>query len=325
MATAERIVLGLDIGGTKLAVAVVTAEGVAHATRIEPTRPDQGPNVTIPRLFAMGQRAIVEAGLGPVSAVGVSCGGPLDAAAGVLIGPLHLPTWVDIPIVTLAQREFTVPATLENDATAAALAEQRYGHGRGLATMIYLTISTGVGGGAVLNGHLHRGAAGNGGEFGHILVRSGGRPCLCGRRGCLERYASGTSIARRATEAVARRGQESSLARLKAIRAEDVVAAARAKDPLAREIWAETTELLAIALTDLVNVFEPDLVVLGGGVTRAGNALLDPVRAAVHRDAMPPAARAVRIKITALGDQVGVIGAAAIAFDRLPHAEDVRV
>lgn len=325
MATADRPVLGLDIGGTKLAVAVVTADGVAHALQIEPTRPDQGPSVTITRLFAMGHRSIHEAGLGPVSSVGISCGGPLDAAAGVLRSPLHLPTWVDIPIVTLAHREFEVAATLENDATAAALAEQRYGHGRGLSTMIYLTISTGIGGGAVINGQLHRGAAGNGGEFGHILVRSGGRACLCGRRGCLERYASGTSIARRATEAVAQRGSGSSLARLKTIRAEDVVAAARAKDALAREIWAETTELLAIALTDLVNVFEPDLVVLGGGVTRAGAALLDPVRAAVQRDAMPPAARAARIKITALGESVGVIGAAAIAFDRQPQVEDVRV
>lgn len=325
MATAEPSVLALDIGGTKLAVAVVTPNGVAHALAVEPTRGEEGPRVTIARLLSMGRRAITEAGLGPVSAVGISCGGPLDAAAGVLVGPLHLPNWVDVPIVELAEREFGVPATLENDATAAALAEQRYGAGRGVATMLYLTISTGIGGGAVINGALHRGAAGNGGEFGHILVRSGGRACLCGRRGCLERYASGPSIAQRATEAVGRGATGSTLARLDVIRAEDVAAAAMDGDPLAQAIWDETTELLAGALTDLVNVFEPDLVVLGGGVTRSGAALLEPVRLAVRRDAMPPAARAVRIETAALGDQVGVVGAAAIAFDRLSHLDDVRV
>ena len=187
--------------------------------------------------------------------------------------------------------------------------------------MLYLTLSTGVGGGAVVGSRLHRGAAGNGGEFGHLVVRPGGPRCLCGRRGCLERYASGTSIAQRATEAVSTRGSDSLLAALPEIRAEDVVAAAQAGDPLARELWTETTTLLAAALTDLVNVFEPHLVVLGGGVTRAGAALLDPVAAAVGRDAMGPAAAAARVELAALGDTVGVVGAAALAFDMLDQAD----
>ena len=309
--------LGLDIGGTKLAVGVVTEDGRTHGVLVEPTRRDEGPDVVIERLFALGERSIEASGLGSVSAVGVACGGPLDATSGVLIAPLHLPGWIDIPITDLAAARFGVPAFLENDATAAAFGEFQYGAGRGVNSMVYLTVSTGIGGGAILNGQLHRGAAGNGGEFGHVLVRSGGRECLCGRRGCLEVYASGSSIAARAREAVAERGADSALAGLPDIRAEHVVAAADSGDPLARELWDETTDLLASAITDLVNVLEPELVVLGGGVTRSGSALLDPVREAVRRDAMAPAAAAARIELAGLADEVGVVGAAAVALDAL--------
>ncbi|MCX7522838.1 ROK family protein [Microbacterium sp. STN6] len=317
MADGLRPVLSLDIGGTKLAVAVVTEDGRTHGLIVEPTRKLEGPNAVISRLFDMGHRAIAASGYADVSAVGISCGGPLDAANGVLTGPLHLPGWVDVPIVQLARDEFGVPAALENDATAGALGEFRYGAGRGAGTLVYLTISTGIGGGAVVDGRLHRGAAGNGGEFGHVMVRTGGRVCLCGRRGCLEGYASGSSIADRAREAVAERGAASALSALPEVRAEDVVAAALAGDALARELWDETVDVLAVAITDLVNVFEPNVVVLGGGVTRSGAALIDPIRARVAADAMPPAAHAAHIELAALGDEVCVVGAGAVAFDHL--------
>ncbi|GAB3618173.1 ROK family protein [Okibacterium endophyticum] len=316
--TAQRQpVLALDIGGTKLAVAVVTADGRTHGLVVEPTARENGPNSVIEHLFRMGERAIRDSGFESIAAVGISCGGPLDAQRGVLISPLHLPGWSLVPITALAETRFGVPATLENDATSAALAEHRYGAGRGSSTMLYLTVSTGIGGGAVINGQLHRGAARNGGEFGHILVRSGGRACLCGRRGCLEGYASGTSIAQRAREAVEHSGSSSSLASLPVIRAEDVSAAAQRGDSLSLDVWNETTRLLGVAITDLVNIMEPDLVVLGGGVTRSGEFLLAPIRQAVKRDAMPPAARMVRIERAALGDVVCVVGAGAAAFDLL--------
>ncbi|MCU1441270.1 MAG: hypothetical protein JWP85_2267 [Rhodoglobus sp.] len=323
MAAGQRPVLALDIGGTKLAVAVVTEDGRTHAYLIEPTRREEGPGAVIGRLFAMGQRAIEDAALGPVAAVGISCGGPLDAVSGVLLSPLHLPGWIGVPIVDMAQAEFGVPAVLENDATAAVLAEHRYGIARGADVALYLTISTGVGGGAIMHGRLHRGAAGNGGEFGHIMVRPGGRLCMCGRFGCLEGYASGTSIAVRATEAVAASDGSSALAALPTIRGEDVSAAARAGDPVAVAVWEETVAVLGQAITDLVNTFEPNVVVLGGGVTRSGNQLLDPVRAVVRRDAMPPAAAAARVELAALGDEVCVVGAAALAFDRISESADV--
>lgn len=319
-------VLALDIGGTKLAVAVVTPDGAVHGLRVRPTRRDEGPQAVIRRLFDMGREAVAEAGLGQVGAVGIACGGPLDAPSGLLQSPPHLPGWDDIPIGPLATAEFGVPFALENDATAAAVAEHRYGAGRGLDSLVYLTVSTGVGGGVVLDGRLHRGAAGNGGELGHITVRRGGRACSCGRRGCIEAYASGSSIAARAAEALAdpEPGQApSSLAGLPAVTAADVSAAAAAGDPLAVRVWDETVDLLGSAVSDLVNVLEPELVVLGGGVTRSGAMLLDPVRAIVAREAMPPAARAATVRLAALGDVVCVVGAGAIALDVLPGAAGV--
>jgi glucokinase len=324
MTEGRRAVLSLDIGGTKLAVAVVTEDGRTHGLIVEPTRRQEGPGAIVPRLFDMGHRAIAASGFDSVEAVGISCGGPLDSRAGILTGPLHLPGWIDLPIVDMAEREFGVPAVLENDATAGALGEFRYGAARNSSTLVYLTISTGIGGGAVIDGRLHKGAAGNGGEFGHVMVRTGGRQCLCGRRGCLEGYASGTSIAKRATEAVAERGTGSSLAGRPVVRAEDVVAAAADGDALATELWDETLDVLSVALTDLVNVFEPDMVVLGGGVTRSGDALLLPVRARVAADAMPPAAAAAHVVLAGLGDEVCVVGAGAVAFDHLDTLASTR-
>ncbi|HZC73093.1 MAG TPA: ROK family protein [Jatrophihabitans sp.] len=311
---ASAAVLAFDIGGTKLATAVVTRDGAAHGTLIEPTHRELGWRSVIDRLFDMGRRTLKQAPTQDLTAVGIACGGPLDIRSGILISPAHLPGWHDVPIGPLATAEFGVPFALQNDATAAAMAEYRYGDGQGSSTMLYLTISTGVGGGAVINGVPHLGAAGNGSEFGHVTVLRGGRLCSCGRRGCIEAYASGTSIAARAREAVAA-GRASSLAALPEITAADVSREAAAGDRLGREVWDETVDLLGTAVTDLVNAFEPERVVLGGGVTRAGAMLLDPIRRMVAREAMPPASAVARISLAGLGELVGVVGAGVIGHE----------
>lgn len=313
----QQSVLALDIGGTKLAVAVMTADGRTHGFLSEPTEKHRGPDAVIAHLFDMGHRSIAAAGLGAPASVGISCGGPLDAPAGILTHPLHLPGWIDIPIVAMAAEEFGVPAVVENDATAAVLGEHRYGAARGAEIALYLTLSTGVGGGSIIDGRLHRGAAGNGGEFGHLTVRPGGRDCLCGRQGCLEAYASGTSIAARANDLLAADDRPSILRDRDAVRAEDVSAAAASGDPLATAVWRETTDVLGQAVTDLVNIFEPQVVVLGGGVTRSGALLLDPVRTLVQTTAMPPAAARATVTLAGLGDAVCVVGAGALALDLL--------
>jgi glucokinase len=301
-------VLALDIGGTKLAAGVVDEAGTLHSFVVEPTRAQDGPDEVLPRLFDLGRRAVAESAVDwpAIEAVGIGCGGPLDAERGILIAPPHLPGWRDVPIAELAGRAYERPVTLENDATAAAAGEHRWGAGSAVRHMVYLTISTGVGGGVVIDGSLYRGASGNGGELGHVTVDWRGRRCHgCGRRGCLEAYVSGTSIAERAREAG-----------LPFATSEDVAAAARAGDAGARALWDETMEALACGLVSIVNLFEPELVVLGGGVTRSGALLLDPVRDAVRADAMHPAGDAVDVVLSQLGDHVGVMGAAAIVYDR---------
>ncbi|AXK31651.1 ROK family protein [Streptomyces armeniacus] len=320
---AGQAVLALDIGGTKLAAGVVAADGRALSFATCPTRVEDGTAAALRRLFELGDKALADAGTaaGALLGTGIGCGGPLDSAAGVLIRPPHLPGWVDVPIVRLARDHFGLPTVLDNDGTAGAAGEWRFGAGRGCRHVLYLTVSTGIGGGLVLDGRTFRGGAGNGGEPGHVTVRSDGRPCKgCGRTGCLEAYASGTAIAERATEAVeaARaRGTATALAAYEHLTAAEVAAAARQGDPVATQVWADTVDALGNGLTSLVNLFEPELVVLGGGVTRAGDRLLEPVRRLVAAQAMGPAARAVRIVRASGGDRAGVLGAAAIALERL--------
>lgn len=302
-------VLGLDIGGTKLAAGVVDADGAIRSFVVESTRPEEGPDRGLERLFELARRAVADAGIEwpALAAVGIGSGGPLDASRGVLVAPPHLTGWVDVPIVARAEESFALPVALENDATAAAAGEHRYGAGAGTSHMVYLTISTGVGGGVVIDGRLYRGATGNGGELGHVTVDCAGRPCRgCGRKGCLEAYVSGTSIAERAQEAG-----------MGDVTASDVAAAARAGDATAVRVWDETTDALGCGLTSIVNLFEPQLVVLGGGVVSGtGEQLLGPARARVRLEAMGSAGEAARIVAAKLGPHVGVVGAAAIARER---------
>jgi glucokinase len=252
-----------------------------------------------------------------VSAIGVGCGGPLDPDSGVIYSPPNLPGWDELPLASLLWAEFGLPVWIDNDANAAALAERWLGAGRGCDPMIYMTISTGIGGGIVAKGELYRGATGNAGELGHIVVRAGGRPCKCGGRGCLEAYCSGPSIAARAQEALTR-VPNSRLAQLgRPPRAEDVVGLARAGDMLATELWRETIELLSAGLVSVVNAFEPQVIVLGGGVTRIGEALFAPLRQTVCANAMRRPGEPARIVPAALGDEVGILGAAAVARSRM--------
>ena len=216
------------------------------------------------------------------------------------------------------------PAYLANDGNAAVLAEHRFGAGRGVRNLVYLTISTGVGGGVIANDHLMVGENGNGGELGHICVRAGGRPCRCGSRGCIEAYCSGTSIAERAREALDAGGMAAGvLAGIEPpIRAEDVVAAARNGDPTARAVWEETVELLGLGIVSIVNAFNPRLILLGGGVAQAGAMLLDPIRRIVKERAMPWLSDVVEIAPAQLGDRVGLLGAVAAAVDRIDRTHD---
>jgi glucokinase len=317
----DDLVLALDVGGTKLAAGVVAGDGRVLSMRVEPSRREEGPQRMIERHLEIGRAAVADSGVAwsTIRSVGIACGGPLDPAAGIIQSPPNLPGWDGVPLVRMVSEALERPTVVDNDATAGALAEWWFGAGRSrnVRHLVYLTISTGVGGGLILDGRVYRGAALNAGELGHLTVEYLGRQCGCGRRGCLEAYVSGTNIAARAREALAA-GEASSLGAIQVVRAEDVAMGARAGDRLAARIWDETTAMLGSGIANVLDVFNPELVVLGGGVTRAGDQLLGPVREIALRDAMPPAAGAADVVLAELGDRLGVVSAAAVAFERLP-------
>ena len=317
--TADDFVLGLDVGGTKLAAGVVAGDGRALSMEVAPSRVEEGPDAMIERHLDLGRAAVAAAGVpwDRIRAVGIACGGPLDPFRGIIQSPPGLPGWDDVPLVATVEAALQRPTVVDNDATACAIAEWWFGAGRagGIRDLVYLTISTGVGGGLILDGRVYRGAAGNAGELGHLTIDYQGRQCGCGRRGCLEAYASGPQIAARARERLD--GRESSLGGLPAFTARHVAEAAAAGDPLASEVWGETMAMLGSAIANILDIFNPELVVLGGGVTRSGDQLLEPVREHGLRQAMAPARNAADIVLAGLGEELGVISAATVAFERL--------
>jgi glucokinase len=310
-----RLALGIDVGGTKLAAGVVTADGEVVAFATAPTGAEDGPDRVVARLCRLSRQVLDGVRRADVCGIGVGCCGPVNAVTGVVHEPPNLTGWCDVPLAAMLGDAIGLPAWVENDATAATTGEWLFGAGQDATDLVYLTISTGVGGGIVAGGRVLRGGTGNGGEPGHMIVVPGGRPCGCGSFGCLEAYVSGTAIACRARERLAK-GERSTLSEAQAITAAAVAGAAAAGDALAAEIWHETTDLLGSAVVGLVNIFEPQLVVLGGGVSRTGNRLLDPVRAKVTSHAMRPAAARVNVVPAMLGERVGVVGAAAVAMTK---------
>jgi glucokinase len=313
--------LALDVGGTKLAAGVVGGDGRVLARRVGPSRVEDGPPRMLERHLELGREAVAASGVPwtGIRAVGIACGGPLDPLAGIIQSPLSLPGWDDLPLVEIVGGALDRPTVVDNDATAGALAEWWFGAGRErvVHNLVYFTISTGVGGGLVLDDRVYRGAAWNAGELGHLTVDDRGRRCACGRLGCLEAYASGTNIAVRAGEALAASDEPSLLRDVPAPTARDVAEAAAAGDPLGTRVWDETMEMLGSAVANVLDVFNPELVVLGGGVTRAGEQLLEPVRRIALESAMPPAARSGEVVLSGLGEDLGVVSAAAVAFERL--------
>ena len=309
--------LGIDIGGTKLAAGVVSAGGRLLSSFQTPTL--SGPEVVLAQLAELSRQAVAASGLDwdAIAAVGVGCGGPLDPLRGVVLNPLCLPGWTEVAVVEYFRAAFSRPTFLDNDGNAAALGEQRFGAGRGVANLVYLTLSTGIGGGVIVEGRILRGAGGNAGEFGHMSVAYAGRRCECGARGCLQAYASGSSLARRAREALAT-GATSIMPELagaaQAVTSQTVVEAMRLGDDLAGELWAETITVLAAGLANIINLFNPARIILGGGLTNAGDALFEPLRRSALGRALAPLGSEVAIVPAQLGSQVGIYGAAAVAL-----------
>lgn len=310
--------IGIDLGGTNIKAGVLDAAGELVCRRSIPTEADGGFEHVFGRLVGLVTDVIGAAGLERADITGIGCGtpGPLSHAAGIIYASPNLPGWENIPLRERLSTATGLPVTLDNDANAAAYGEFVAGAGRGLRDMVLLTLGTGIGGGIILNGQLLRGAFGNAAEIGHMIVAVDGRACPCGQRGCLERYASANAVAERFVEAV-QAGADTQLrervASGQALSSADIAAAARTGDELARRIWDETCLFLAVACVNMQHVLNPQCVVLGGGLIGAGRQLLEPVREHFRRQAWQLAADHPRIEFAELGDDAGVIGAAALA------------
>ena len=321
---APRWIAGVDIGGTNLRVGLVPFEGGApRVVRQERTLSERGPADVVARVADMLRSAVGEAGRGAAAGIGVGCPGPLDRNAGVVLETPNL-GWRKVPLRDMVAEATGLPVTLENDANCAAYGEWWWGAGRGAERLIGLTLGTGIGGGIVLGGEIYHGASDAAGEVGHMSVDYNGRLCACGSRGCVEAYASGPGIAARAAEGLAE-GADSRLAAIARngrgrITARLVCEAAEAGDVYASRILTETACILAVAVSNLINLFNPDVIVIAGGVTAAGDRLLGPLRDEVGRRAFASAVAACRIVPAQLPDTAGIIGAAGV-FKRAAYGD----
>ena len=321
MSTRPRYIIGVNLGGTNIVVGALSEAGDRQiGMRSEPTVSERGVDVVVDRMVSMVEHTIDaiirETGgtRGDVLGVGVGAPGPLDRERGLVIVAPNL-GWRNFPLRDVIADRVQLPATLDNDANCATLGEWWQGAARGARHVVGLTIGTGIGGGIIIDGRLHHGASDVAGEIGHTTIDLNGRYCRCGNYGCLEAYASGPAIAQRAREAL-ERDEISTLWRivdgdLSRLTAATVYDAAKTGDALARELVRDTATFLGAGVANLLNVFNPDVVVIAGGVTQAGEPLFDPLRAEVRRRAFRPAVDACRIVPGELPGTAGVVGAVA--------------
>ncbi len=313
-------VLGIDIGGTNLVAAAVSIDGGRlEGLRSEPTDAGRGADDVIGRLVAMARRTIDDTRAADPAArligIGIGSPGPVDIAAGVVLLTPNL-GWVNMPVRDMIAGPLGLPASLDNDATCAMAGEWWLGAARGARHAVTFTLGTGIGGGVVVDGKVLHGASDVAGEIGHITIETNGRRCGCGNDGCLEAYASGTAIARRMAEAIGAGGESSLVGpEGRELTAQAVYEAAASGDPLALEVVQDTAKYLGVGVANLINILNPEIVVICGGVTQAGDRLFTPLRREVTRRAFKPAVEVCRIVPGELPGTAGVVGAAKIFLE----------
>jgi glucokinase len=317
MSQADPLLLALDYGGTKLTAALTRPgrrDWLAHRRFFTPTAAD-GPYES-QKMVELARDLLAEAAELP-AAIGVSFGGPVFAPQGLVRLSHHVPGWENVPLAARLRAEFGLPVAVDNDANVAALGEYCFGAGAGSQNLLYVTVSTGIGGGWIINGRPYGGADGMAGEIGHTLVQPGGLPCVCGRRGCLEAEACGPGIANRARLYLA---QEAAHARPllaqaggnpQAITAQLIAQTAAGGDPFSRRVLLESAERLGLGLANAITLMNPDRVILGGGVTKSGESWWQTVCNAARANTLPE----IRVEIVpaAFGDDAPLWGAVALA------------
>jgi len=277
-------VLAIDLGGTKI-ITVIINNGQVIAEERCLTLADEGQQSVINRILSTIDHLLKNTDPSQLDSISLAVAGAIDLERGLVTSSPHLPGWHDVQLRDMVREKYRLNTFLLNDASAAALGEHHFGVGRGINNLILLTVGTGIGGGIIINGRLYNGPCGSAGEIGHTTIDVNGPSCECGNIGCLETL-------------------------------EKIGVAARAGDSLALDIIAEAGTCLGVGMVNLVNIFNPEMIVVGGGVAKIGDLLLDPARQVVKERAFQISARAVRIVPAQLGDEAGVLGAAAFALEQ---------
>jgi len=316
-----KYIIGVDLGGTKILSAIVTKNGNIVKKVQVPTQASRGRARVVKNIVRSIRTLLMDARvpLSDIEAIGVGAPGPVLFKEGVVLNPPNLPGWKRVPLKKILAREFRKKVVLDNDANAAALGEGAFGFAKGLKNFIFITVSTGIGGGLVIDGKLLRGAWGGAGEVGHMIIEPSGPRCGCGRRGCLEAMASGSAIARLA-KAKLKTNKRSLMLKLAGgdiskVNAKTVEDAARSGDSLAKKIINRAARYLGMGLANLINILAPDAIGLGGGVMKMGQMFLGPAEKAARELSLSPAAKLVKIVRAKLGEDAGVIGAAALCME----------
>jgi glucokinase-like ROK family protein len=316
-------VIGVDIGATHLSMILASlSANVVHELEV-PFVISQSPDTCLAEVDHQLRQMLGEAGLtiDQILMIGVGVPGPIAGKGSIVTAPPQMPGWDSYPIVVDLQNRWHCPVCLNNDAELGALGEWAYGAGRAESTLVYIKVGTGVGAGLVLNIQMYRGVTGTAGEIGHLTIDDQGPLCTCGKRGCLEAIAGGWAIARKAREAVAagKRTRLSSFTPIESITAKDVTAAARRGDLVAQQILSQAGYSLGIAIAGLINLLNPAVVVVGGGVAQAGDLLLEPIRQTVKDRGLKAAVPAVRITDAVLGRRSIGMGAVVQALTIVLH------
>ena len=317
MKNEPRVVVGVDIGGTKVAAGLVNAEGEILSKNRTPMQTTGAPSNGLAAVSVAIQGLFPDASSqNQIAAIGICAPGPLDPKIGVIINPPNLPIWHNYPLAEEMRRVYNVPVRVDNDANAAALAEAKWGAGRGYRNFFYATVGTGIGTGIILDGRIFHGKTGAAAEGGHLGIDRNGPVCNCGKRGCIETLAAGPAIARRARQKLEKNPNsvlwEMAGGNIQTVSAEMVGRAHTANDSVAKEVMRETLDLLAYWLGSIIDLLEPDAIVIGGGVSSLLAPFLDEIRERWRGACINPRPLDIPLVLAHYGESAGIAGAAAL-------------
>ena len=310
----QNFVVGVDLGGTKISAALSKLNGEVVSQTTVPTNANEGEIPVLNRIIESIEKVIKDSSVAyeEINGIGIGSPGPLDAEKGTIIETPNLP-FKNFNLVEPLNKKFGIPVFLDNDANVATIGEYMFGAGKGAKNVVFFTVSTGVGGGAVLNGKIYRGHTSNALEIGHMTVAPDGPRCNCGNIGCVEATSSGTAIAKRGQEALTSK-VETTLRKYETVTSYEVFTEAAAGDPVSKDIIDNALNYLGIAIANSVAIFDPEIIIIGGGVSKIGDIVFDTVRKVVDKRCFKSMAASVKIVPAGLGTDAGVIVAVALAI-----------